>query len=297
GEVSRTSRTVGKWTKTFYEGVSTFSLPLEPIKIIYTDNLTTDMGADYIKYIDYGTRTWLQHNFNDGDTNNVQMKLGEGYEVKFSVQTDYTFTGMPGAMIIFDKVSFGFDATPDGEANSLNASVNSISCTVTLNWTQPANMNLGDKFYVLRSTRRDGFWGISGFDYEVLAMLPFNTISYEDIGNATIGTEFYYMVIPVNLSTSEKGTSTYSIGVWTEEFLSQYDTFGIPLKMDWNETSDWYCDNIANTVGMNYYEYNEQRWSWHSKNMPKGAFDPELKMTEGYQISTLSATIFSFIGV
>jgi hypothetical protein len=77
----------------------------------------------------------------------------------------------------------------------------------------------------------------------------------------------------------------------------QYDTFGIPLKQSNYQTADWYCDKIPDTVGINYYIYSEQRWCWHSKRMPAGAYDPTLVMTEGYQISTLNATKFTFIGV
>ncbi|UCE36351.1 MAG: PKD domain-containing protein, partial [Thermoplasmata archaeon] len=110
GNVSRTSRTVGKWTKDFLEGTSTFSLPLEPVVPFYTDYYTSDMNAKYIKYMDYASHIWRQHNLGDGNTNNTLMKLGEGYEVNFASQTNYTFTGMPGAMISYDDASFGFDA-------------------------------------------------------------------------------------------------------------------------------------------------------------------------------------------
>jgi hypothetical protein len=104
------------------------------------------------------------------------------------------------------------------------------------------------------------------------------------------------MVVPFNAS-GVRGASTYSIGVWTEEYLSQYDTFGIPLKLGNYQTADWYCDNIPDTVGINYYIYSEQRWGWHSTRMPAGAFDPVLEMTKGYQISTSGPTKFTFIGV
>ena len=104
------------------------------------------------------------------------------------------------------------------------------------------------------------------------------------------------MVVPFN-TRGIRGSSTYSIGIWTEEFQAEYDTFGIPLKLSSNQTADWYCDNIPDTVGINYYIVNEQRWSWHPKRMPAGAFDPILVMTEGYQISTSNITKYSFIGI
>jgi len=103
------------------------------------------------------------------------------------------------------------------------------------------------------------------------------------------------MVVPFN-TLGIRGASTYSIGVWTEEYLTEYDTFGIPLKMKIDNTVDWYCDNIPNTVGFNYFIYGEQRWVWHSTRMPEGAYDPVLVMAEGYQISTSSTTKYTFIG-
>jgi len=292
GEISDTSRTVGKWTKTFPQGVSTFSLPLELLSSFDTEWYTSNMNADYIKYINTTTHIWMQHNFGDGTKNNTQMKLGEGYEVKFNSQTNYTFTGMPGAMIRNNDIGFlGFD--PGSDSKNLTASVNTVTGNITLNWTKPSSVGNNDQYHVLRSTIRDGFWN---GNYIQLANLSFNVLSYTDISNATEGTQYYYIIVPVN-ETEVEGTSTYSVGVWTEEYLSQYDTFGLPLKLDSNQTADWYCDIIPDTVGINFFNVNAQWWSWHSTRMPEGAFDPDVVMAEGYQISTIASTKYSFIGI
>jgi hypothetical protein len=103
------------------------------------------------------------------------------------------------------------------------------------------------------------------------------------------------MVVPFN-SLGIRGSSTYSIGIWTEEYLSQYDTFGIPLKPGNYQTADWFCDSIPDTVGMNFHDISAQRWSWHSTRMPASIYDPFIEMTEGYQISTSSDTGFTFVG-
>jgi hypothetical protein len=292
GEISSTSRTVGKYTRIFPIGISTFSLPLEPLQTIWTDNCTTEIKAGYIRYMNTTTHTWMQYNFGDSSKNNTQMKLGEGYEVKFSNQTNYTFTGMPGAMIRYDDDSgfSGFDSA--FEAKNLTATVNPVTGNVTLNWTEPSSMGVNGRYFVLRSSVRDGFW--KG-NYIKIATLNYDMTSYTDIGNATAGTQYYYMIVPVN-ETDVEGASTYSIGVWTEEYLAQYDTFGIPLKLSNYETADWYCDNIPDTVGINYFISSQERWSWHSTRMSAGAFDPILEMAEGYQISTSNATKFTFIG-
>ncbi|UCG70778.1 MAG: hypothetical protein JSV09_07215, partial [Thermoplasmata archaeon] len=284
GEKSRTSRTVGKWTKTFPKGVSTFSLPLEPIDTFSADYYTSTMNAEYIKYMNSITHTWAQHNFRDSNTNNSQMKLGEGFEVKLSNQTNYTFTGMPSAMISYDDDNefLGFDLAT--EAKDLIVTVEPNG-DVNLTWPEPSSMS--DGWYgVYYSNKRDGFFGAFNTSYfPVLPSVNFgnNTVTHRNALANESGVRLYYMVIPFN-GHCVRGASTYSIGIWTEGYLAQYDTFGIPLKLETKLTADWYCDNIPDTVGMNYYNIDAQRWDWHSTRMPKEAYDPLMEMTKGYQI-------------
>jgi outer membrane protein assembly factor BamB len=292
GGISTTSRTVGKWTKSFPQGVLTFSLPLEPLGSFDTEWYTSNMNADYIKYMNTTTHTWMQHNFGDGTKNNTQMKLGEGYEVKFSNKTNFTFTGMPGAMIKYKTdVFIGFDYNTN--AKNLSAIVDPVTGNVTLTWNQPSSMDGDDSYEVFRSLTRDGF---NDGTAVLLDILPYGNETYVDPGATLLFDQCYYMIIPVN-ETGIEGATTYSIGIWTEEYTSGYDTFGIPLKLNYFQTADWYCDNIVGTVGINYYIHSEQRWSWHSTRMPAGAYDPDVVMAEGYQISTITSTKYSFIGI
>ncbi|UCE36065.1 MAG: VWA domain-containing protein [Thermoplasmata archaeon] len=292
--VSYTSRTVGKWTKQFYEGVNTFSIPLEPLRIMDTCRYTVDMNANYIKFIDPISHTWVQHNIGDRHKNNILMEVGKGFEVEFDGPAKYTFCGMPGAMIIYDNVSFGFNATPrTGDADSLTASVDGTSGDVTLSWARPSSLDMDHRYHVLRSISRDGFW--KG-NYDLLASLAYDTLSYTDYGNATAGPHFYYIIIPVN-GTGERGASSYSIGVWTGKYSMDYDTLGLPLKLNSTHSTDWFCDAIPNVWGMNYYNVPEQRWMWHKTIMPKGAYDVDVVMAEGYQISTTYPTFYSYIGI
>jgi hypothetical protein len=293
GEMSGTSRTVGKWTKSFPQDVSTFSIPLEPLRTVNTtiDHYQNDMNAKYIKWMDHVDHIWMKHG--DGGVNDTQLEVGKGYEVAFDSPTNYTFTGLPGAMIMYNDDSGYLGFNPASEAKNLTATVDPATGNVTLNWTQPLSIGFNDKYFVLRSIERDGLW--KG-DFLKIATLNFDVRSYNDVGNATSGTQYYYMIVPVN-ETGIEGSSTYSIGVWTREYQPQYDTFGIPLKLSVNQTVDWYCDNIPDTVGMNYFINSQQRWGWHSTRMSLGAFDPLLMMSEGYQISFSSATKFTFIGV
>lgn len=299
GEVSDTSRTVGFWTTSFEAKTSTFSLPLKPIQPLWTDDLLIDMAANYIKWMDPTTHVWMKHG--DGEVNNSLMEIGKGFTINFTSQTKYSFSGIPGAMIQYDNVSFGFDATPGiGNADDLTADVD-VSGTVTLNWTQPLSMNPGEhQFYVLRSQTRDGFWGGFGA-YDYIATIPVTNpgglASFQDTNIAQDGTEYYYMIMPVNASSGLRGSSSYSIGVWTAGYLDQYDTIGLPLKLDTYNMADWYCDKISGAVGINYYDESNQRWQWHSTRMPGGAFDTLLEAGLGYQISTSTSTKYSFVGI
>ncbi|UCE39136.1 MAG: right-handed parallel beta-helix repeat-containing protein [Thermoplasmata archaeon] len=298
GDIGPTSRTVGKWTATFLPGVSTLALPLEPLQSIWTDNFTTDIKADYIKYMDPVTHMWRQHDLGDGNNNNTKMRLGEGYEIKFSNMANYTFCGLPVAMIIFkdDKSFFGFD--PMFEAQNLEVTI-SPDGDVNLTWQEPPTMASGDYYEIYYSNTRDGFFGDINFNYSrVEPPVDFgnNTTTHVGAGANNPGSRLYYMVVPFNIFGIQ-GASTYSVGIWTEEYSEGYDTMGIPLKLDVNHTADWYCDNIPDCVGINYFNNSKQRWRWHSTVMPEGAFDTFLEMTEGYQISTSGTTKFTFIGV
>jgi hypothetical protein len=241
--------------------------------------------------------SWVQHDAGEaGD--NTAMEVGKGYEVDFAGSTKYTFVGYPGAMIRYKAdASVGFN--PLTEADSLAASVNPATGDVTLTWSPAtgwAPMQPGDQYYVFRATSRTGFHGARGSDYQLIAVNAYDDEDHTDFGQATTGTQLYYMVIPVD-SFGTEGASTYSIGVWTSDISGQYDTIGIPLQLtSGDQTADWYCSNIASAVGLNYFMYTDLRWSWHSERMPAGAFDPTLVMTEGYQVSTTASTKYTFIG-
>jgi hypothetical protein len=282
---------VGKWTKTFPSGRSTFALPLEPINSFSTDDFITSSNAQYIKLMDDHTQTWKTHIVGDGGANNTQLTLGKGYEVKFQNQTSFTFTGMPAAMISYDSQSFGgFNST--NEADQIGATVNTKG-NVTLTWTRPKAMDNDDQYLIYRSMERDGYFTGSA---SLVATIPYGTEFWIDENIVQSGTQYYYMIVPEN-ETGEKGSSSYSVGIWTEEYDSGYDSFGIPLKTNKYHSADWYCDNIPNTVGINYFDTGMQLWMWHSNRMPEGAFDTQIEMTTGYQISTNSNTKFTFIGI
>ncbi|UCG68941.1 MAG: VWA domain-containing protein, partial [Thermoplasmata archaeon] len=291
GQRSSTSRTVGAWTKIFPAGNASFSLPLEPLSVNNTEFYAQDMNARFIKYMNPGTHKWVQHDRGEaGDI--VDLEVGKGYETDFTSQTRYTFLGFPGAMIRYRSGPFvGFDYST--EADSLIASVDPGSGDVTLSWTQPSGMDGNDNYNVYRSTTRDGF--DDGLAVP-LGSTPYGSEFWLDSGAAFLAGQYYYMIIPTN-ETNAEGASTYSIGVWTADIADQYDTISVPLAPLSLEKADYYCENIDNTLGINYFIYSTYpRWGWHSTRMASGAYDPWMVMGEAYQISTSATTKFSFIG-
>jgi hypothetical protein len=238
----------------------------------------------------------MQHNKGDLD-NNTYLEQGKGYEVKFENWINYTFTGLPGAMISYDDDSefAGFD--PMFEAKGLEVWIEPNG-DVNLTWQEPPTMTPGDWYEIYYSNTRDGFFGDLNFDYfQACPPVDFGTNIAIHLGAGANDPDsrLYYMVVPFN-AFGVRGASTYSIGIWTEDYLPGYDTFGIPLKMHENHTADWYCDNIPDAVGINYFIFSLQEWGWHATRMPEGAYDPILEMTKGYQISTSNSTKFTFIG-
>jgi hypothetical protein len=291
GEYSMTSNTAGKWTKTFYKGGNTFSLPLEPFEIKTTNWYLKDIpNCSYIKWMNKTTHTWIRHDSKKGfGVDDADVILGDGYEIYLSGETVYTFCGSPGAQIRYLE---GELPAPQ----NFNVDVINTFGDVKLTW----NAVFGaDHYIVYRSTTRMGL--------NNLALLPYTETTYGDPMDTSFidsnaayfgGTQYYYFVCAVGAPGLHVGlNSSYSMGVWTGDYLGEYDTFALPLKLNIDNAADWYCDNIPNTVGMNYYIYPEQRWGWHATLMPPGAYDPDIIMAEGFQISTLTGTKYTFIGV
>ncbi|UCG69021.1 MAG: VWA domain-containing protein, partial [Thermoplasmata archaeon] len=291
GNKSMTSNTVGKWTTCFEQGVSTFSLPLEPFVIMTTEFYTNDIpNCDYIKWMNPTTHTWVQHDFGEGlGINDSDVVVGKGYEISVATDTTYTFCGRPGAHIRYKEYEL---------PAPLNFAANVVSSLgdVELTWDPVPN---ADHYIIYRSSTREGLSDPNLMPlWETTYGDPLDT-SYMDYNAAFYGgAQYYYLVTAVDGPEIHYGyNGTYSLGIWTAGYLEEYDTVAIPLKLTGNQKIDWFCDNIPNTVGLNYYIYNEQRWGWHSTRMPEGAYDPYVVMAEGYQISTITDTKYSFIGI
>lgn len=266
----------------FSVDVTTFSVPLEPFETNpaswYIRNMLTTIS---IKWMD-DSGYWVEHNIDMGQGVNDSMIVpGKGYEILVG-KGEFTFCGMPGASIRYLE-GFGFPS----DISSLTATV-SNDC-VTLNWISVAD---ADYYHVYRSISRDGL-------NEISPELRYTTIDNTILTwTDTIfdSNECYYLVVPISNILGE-GSSSYSIGIWTNNYFLGYDSFSLPLKPSITHSVNWYCNGITDVLGMNYHMHSEQRWFWHKTIMPEGAYDVDVVMAEGYQISTLAKTKYSFVGI
>jgi hypothetical protein len=291
GEISPTSNTVGKYDRDFNTGTSTFSLPLEPSYSRNASWYINQLGSqpsDHIKWKDPATQNWITHYYSDGDgVNDTEILLGEGYEINLSSSITYSFWGMPATSIRF----------LEGEMQAPgNFYVNVTGVNVYLSWDPVPG---ADHYIVYRATSRDSINSrllpvaaetvVSGLN----AWIDFNP--YFWIG----GNEFYYVVGAVNSSDSHTTfRTTYAVGVWEGNYTAGYHAVGLPVKTFDHDTKslDSYCDDIPDTIGMNYYIDAEQRWGWHRINMPEGAYDEVMGYTKGYQLSTTADALYYFVG-
>lgn len=283
GNMSITSNTAGKWTRSFISGLNAFSLPLEPFEDQnISDHAVGIPNVDLIRWMDLNGH-WVSHHPSMGPgVNDSPARMGEGYEISLSLQTTYTFVGSPASMIRFqeglgDSVIFRKSLSPSIEGNDVN-----------LSWNAPVG---ADRYLVFRSDERDGLHDLS------LSPMANTTGTYwRDsgiIGNQN--SEHYYMVIPLD-SAGGMGSSTYSVGVFTIIYQAGSGTFALPLKPAGFDSLDWFCDNIPNVVGMAYMVF--EMWKFHAGEMPSGVYDSVVQVSEGFQIS-MSGIVsgrFTFVG-
>jgi hypothetical protein len=292
GELSPTSNTVGKYDKIINPGISTFSLPLEPSYVMNVSWYLQQMGSDptdYIKWKDPATQTWVTHYLADGDgVNDTAIMVGEGYEIRLASSTSYSFWGMPASSIRYLE---GEMQRPD------NFQVDETAGDVYLSWAEVAG---ADHYIIYRTTIRDGLNSrLLAFAGETISFGPNAWMDPDPMTNIG-GNQFYYAVGAVNSSSSHTSfNTTYAIGVWMGDYSPGYHAIGLPLRTFDSDikTIDDYCDDIPNSVGINYYIEGEQRWGWHRYNMPMNVYDEVMGYTNGYQLSVNAATSFYFVGI
>jgi hypothetical protein len=213
--------------------------------------------------------------------------VGEGYEINLANPKTYTFWGMPASSLRY----------LEGEMPRPGNFVVTVSGNdVNLGWDQVPG---ADHYVIYRATTR---WGLNDrllfLAGETASFGPNSWTDFDPQVNVG-GNEFYYVVGAVNSSSEHVCfNTTYAIGVWIANFPAGYNSMGLPVKtFDFTtKTIDDYCDDIPNTVGINYFIIGEQRWGWHRFNMPAGVYDEVLGYSDGYQLSTSAPTDYYFMG-
>jgi len=279
---SVTSNTAGKWTRNFREGLDAFSLPLEPFVgrnvSWYSENMP---GTVFVRWMN-ATGHWVTHYPSMGEgVNDIPAIMGDSYEISLSSMINFTFCGYPASMIRFQE------GPGDSLAFRRSLSVQVEGYDINLSWEA---VNEANSYLVFKNGERFGVHNLS--------LLPIaNTTETYWVDSDVIGngrSEYYYMVIPTD-SSGGLGSSTYSVGVFTEEYRFGTDVFALPLKPAEPNSLDWYCDNIPNVVGIIHLM--KGYWKLHAREMPEGVYDVEAVQCEGYQISFNGAvTRFTFIG-
>jgi hypothetical protein len=289
GLLSYTSNTVGKYEKAIPAGGSTFSLPLEPS---YSRNVSwyiQQIGSqptDYIKWCDPGTQTWVTHYYSDGvGVNDDVMRVGQGYEIYLANPITYTFWGKPACSVRYLE---GMLPQPTNYQLTVDASHN-----VHLSWNPVGG---ADHYVIYRATSREEL-----NYYSLMFAAETSGLTWTDNDPSTNigGVDFYYAVGAVNSSSVHTTyNTTYAIGVWVGDYAAGYHAVGLPLRtFDFDtKTLDEYCDDIPNTVGMNYFIQSSQRWGWHRYNMPMGVYDEVMGYSSGYQLSVHTAAKYSYYG-
>jgi hypothetical protein len=271
-----------------------------------------------------GTFDTTSHNFGDGTDLTSSVALGDMnqdniLDIVVGNEFDWVDDGQnfvhlgngDGSFGSFYEFGTGIDDTRDVAVDDINddgkvdivcgnydyvnvAYFSTIAYTVNLSWNPVSDPTFDtfDRYIIYRTTTRDGL---------NLLSLPVHdsttNTQLTDMVYLNEGTHFYYMVAAVAAGDIIGYNSTYSIGVWFTEFSKGYESLGLPLEPFVGNNVDSYCDDIPNTVGMNYFIYSESRWCWHATRMPSGAYDPVLEMSEGYQLSTSDELRYAFIGI
>ncbi len=282
GNTAFTNRTIGKWTKSFNQGLNVFSLPLEPFSYKKASFYVNDIpNAQYIAWMD-SNGNWVVHEKGMGPgVNDATLEMGNAYEIYLSTSADYVFTGTP-ASTIRHRDGFG-DVLAD--RYSLVASVTGPD--VTLVWTRVP----GAEYYLLyKSPSRSRFQldrptYIGGRDDS--EWIDRNGVAWDG--------EYYYMVIPLD-ENGNLGSSSYSVAVLGRTFSQGTSTFALEIDIDTTVTLADICIMMPDVVGLSYLT--NDVWKFHTKEMPAGVYDSAVQIASGYQISVAEATIaiVTFVG-
>jgi hypothetical protein len=282
GRASFTNKTIGKWTRSFGQGLNVFSLPLQPDVLKNVSFYVSDIpNAQFIRWMDSNGR-WVTHDMGMGaGVNDAVVRMGEAYEVYLTAPANYSFFGSPGSMIRYHE-GFGDSLT---NRYSLTASV--MTDDVVLSWDPVQG---ADYYLIYRANSRNSL-KIT----EPIHVARHPTVGWIDSGILLLDGEYYYILVPMDVM-GEIGSSSYSTGVFRRTFTWGISTFALTLEVEEEMTLSSLCAQIPSVVGMTYLTTGV--WKFHAREMPIGVYDPIVQMSHGYQISSsgpLSST-YTFVG-
>jgi parallel beta-helix repeat protein len=283
---STTGNSAGEWTYTFPAGVKTFSLPLAPYPWIdYTQPGWVDTIGEFSSYTGATVEAMEAGRWQPALPTS-SLELGRGYLAVSSGTGRFTFTGLPAAMI--EQCGYppcpyaGFD--PVGGARLLSGSL--VGDSISLRWPAPAGFGLGDRYEVRAARSPTGVLGDPGVDYAAFTV-------------AASGSSQDSFVVPLKYG-AWRGSSTYSVGVWTETLPSGYQAIGLPL-VPWKaglpiamNVSDLITSGI---VGIEWFSSSRQDWVAHAAWMPAGTYDANFEMIMAVQVDASAPTRIVFVGV
>ncbi len=282
GNIAASNGTIGKWTKSFNQGLNVFSLPLEPDSPKNVSFYANDiLNVQFIRWMDSNGR-WVTHDKGMGPgVNDAAVMMGEAYEIYLDAATTYIFTGRPASTIRYHG---GFGVVL-ASRYSLGASV--IGNDVTLTWTEVP----GAEYYLIFRTQARSF-SILGEPVHVSGR---GSSSWLDTVTLTSDGEYYYMVVPMDAS-GELGSSSYSLGVSRRTLGQGISSYALAVEIEEIVSLDGLCSQLPVVVGISYLTNGV--WKFHAREMPAGVYDTVVQVSSGYQISVSEAgfEIVIFVG-
>ncbi len=271
GVIGVTSNTAGKWTMSFDEGMTSFSLPLEPFEVHnvswYAEQIT---HLDYISWMS-SDDNWIVHRKTmDEGVNDSLMLFGQGYELSFTSSSSFTFCGLPGSMVRF-KEGLGDDMD---WATSLRATDDGT--WVDVHWNQTP----GASEYVILQSHKS--IGVNELNSIPVAIVPNSQTSWGFADPFYGRISRYFMVIAVN-SSGAWGSSTYSVGIERIDISPGIISLGPHLDSQNKKDIHRFCREYPSVVGVAYTS--SGLWKFHSSVMPPSAYNTWIEQGRGYQVS------------
>jgi hypothetical protein len=271
GGLSTTSNTAGKWTMRFDEGLTSFSLPLEPFEernISWYVQQIPDLK--YMSWLGAEDR-WVVHSRSLPEgINDTSARFGLGFELFFDAESGYTFCGMPGSMIRFRE---GLGESSDW-ARSLSATYDGGS--VALNWYQTLGAS---RYDILKSDKREGLHDLT---LAPIASVSGGVTQWVDWNPFEDSFGGYYMIVAVD-SSGVAGSSTYSVGVEIVHLEKGIHSYG--PRLDLYEKKDLHvlCNEHLGMEGIAYIVSGV--WKFHAAPMPPNAYNTDVVQGSGYLVS------------